>query len=196
MSRQGSSIAWPIVLALWYSGLPLLCQPTPEESHPPSVYVAKGACPFEGCVYREWIARRALTVLDRPGGSEVARINKGDRVQAITGEVHCRPLRVVADRNHPESGSYEPTSPLIRKGQVYYLLHYLGEGQWKVWFQGKLAVIGGRDPDAPKPKTTWWAKVKTARGVTGWVVATGNFDGQDMLAQNMPAGEAASAHLL
>jgi hypothetical protein len=153
----------------------------------PSVYVSKGACPFEGCVYRDWIAKRDLTVYDRPDGTVIVdQIHQGERVHAVTGEVHCRPVRVVAGRDHPEPGSYEPTSPRIRKGQVYYLLHYLGEGQWRVWFRGTLTVVEGLDSDAPRPKTTWWAKIETPRGRIGWVIATNNFNGQDMLAQARP----------
>jgi hypothetical protein len=159
-----------------------------SQDTPPSLYVSKGACPFEGCVYRDWTAKKDLDVYDRPGGNlTVDHIRKGEWVRAVTGEVHCQPLRVVATRNHPEAGSYEPTSPPIKQGQVYFLLHYLGEGQWKVWFRGAVTIIEGRPPDAPKPTTTWWAEVRTVRGITGWVIATDNFDGQDMLAKARPS---------
>jgi hypothetical protein len=184
MKRSSAFAFVGIIGGLWF-GLAASVQGAKDT--PPSVYVSKGACPFEGCVYRDWIAKNNLDVYDRPGGSSIVdHIRKGERVHAVTGEVHCRPLRVVATRNHPEPGSYEPTSPPIKKGQVYFLLHYLGEGQWKVWFRGAVTIIEGRSPDAPKPATTWWAEVKTLRGVTGWVIATDNFDGQDMLAKARP----------
>jgi hypothetical protein len=63
---------------------------TPNE--PPVPYEDIGACPFECCVYREWIANAAVTVLrERRMGSEAAfTLNKGDRVQAITGVVVTR----------------------------------------------------------------------------------------------------------
>src|SRR3954468_14746055 len=87
-----------------------------QPDNPGPLYIAKGACPFEGCAYREWTAIRDVNVRKRPGESEIVdRIRRGERVQAITGEVHCRPVRMVATKNHPEPGSYEPTAPAIRK---------------------------------------------------------------------------------
>jgi hypothetical protein len=154
-----------------------LCTLSMAGEAPPSPYVAKGACPFEGCVYREWMARRALDLYDRPGGRIGGHLRRGERVRAITGEVHCRPVRVVAERDFDT-----PTAPPIRKGEVYYLLHYLGEGAWRVWVRGALTEVEGLPPDARKPATVWWAQVRTRAGVTGWVLASGNFDGQDMLA--------------
>jgi len=185
MRRSLPYLSLPVV-ALWCVNA-LFASPDSPERKPPSVYIAKGACPFEGCVYRDWIARRALTVYDRPNGAGIVdKVRKGERVHAITGEVHCRPVRVVARRDHPEPGSYEPTSPRIRKGQVYYLLHHLGEGTWQVWFRGAVTVVEGLEPNVQPPRTTWWAKVKTPRGKTGWVIATSSFDGQDMLAEVRP----------
>jgi hypothetical protein len=149
---------------------------------PPSLYVSKGACPFEGCAYREWLARRSLPVYERAGGARIiARLQKGERVQALNGEVHCRPVRVIAGRDDPAAGSYEPTSPRIRKGQMFYLLHYEGEGHWRVWFSGQITTVEMAPREMPRARSTWWARVKTASGTIGWVIATGNFDGQDIL---------------
>jgi len=170
--------AWVFLLGAWSSIAPQDSQPAP-----PALYISKGACPFEGCVYRRWTARRALDVVDRPGGTRVVdRLRASEPVDALTGEVHCRPLRMVATRDHPEPGSYEPTSPRIAKGETFYLLHYLGEGAWKIWFRGAVTQIEGVPAGSPLPETTWWAQIRTERGITGWVIATGNFDGQDQLA--------------
>jgi hypothetical protein len=56
-----------------------------------------GACPFEGCVYREWIANSPVAVRsERRAGAPVAfTLSEGDRVRAITGiVVTIRPGRV------------------------------------------------------------------------------------------------------
>src|SRR5438034_1651310 len=52
-------------------------------------YVDWGACPFEGCVYREWIAERTATVRTaRRRDAPVAfRLSPGDKVVALTGVV-------------------------------------------------------------------------------------------------------------
>lgn len=37
-----------------------------QGSSAPDPYISKGACPFECCSYREWIANRDVTVMDKP----------------------------------------------------------------------------------------------------------------------------------
>ena len=65
----------------------------PEQSvrraTPPMPFEDVGACPFEGCVYREWIANSAVVVsTDRRVEAPVAFTLK----QATT----CRPSRVLS----------------------------------------------------------------------------------------------------
>src|ERR1700737_4566206 len=74
-----------------------------EEQKPPNVHIDKGACPFECCTYREWVARTDVTLLDIPNGKKVVgQIKKGEKVLALTGEVHSVPLRVVAHNDYPD----------------------------------------------------------------------------------------------
>ena len=89
------------------------------EQKPPSIHIDKGACPFECCTYREWVARTDVTLLDTPSGKRVVgQIKKGESVLALTGEVHSVPQRVVADRDYPDAG--------VKAGDTIYLLHYVG----------------------------------------------------------------------
>ena len=53
---------------------------------PPSLYVSKGACPFECCTYREWTANRDLVLTDHPDGKPIARFRKHEVVSALAGE--------------------------------------------------------------------------------------------------------------
>lgn len=143
-----------------------------EERKPPSIHIDKGACPFECCTYREWVARADVTLLDSPNGNRVVgRIKKGESVLALTGEVHSVPQPVVADRDYPDAG--------VKAGDTIYLLHYVGEGFWKVWHAGKLVEIGDFPDKSVKPKTTWWVKLKTSSGAIGWTVEHHNFDNED-----------------
>jgi hypothetical protein len=144
---------------------------TTGEKKPPNVYIDKGACPFECCTYREWVAHTDVTLLDRPNGKKVVgRIKKGERVLALTGEVHSVPLRVIAKYDYPEAG--------VKAGDAVYVLHYEGEGYSKVWHEGK--VIDLEDPsDGARQKVTWWVKLKTRSGVIGWAVEHNNFGNQD-----------------
>jgi hypothetical protein len=139
---------------------------------PPKIHIDKGACPFECCTYREWVARTDATLVDRPNGKRVVgRIKKGDKVLALTGEVHSVPLRAVANRDYSDAG--------VKAGDTIYILHYLGEGYWKIWHDGKLVEIEDFPGKGPKPKFAWWVKLKTSSEVIGWTIERNNFENQD-----------------
>jgi len=143
-----------------------------EELKPPNIFVDKGACPFECCTYREWVARTDLTLLVTPDGKKVVgQIKKGEKVLAMTGEIHSVPLQIVSPHDYPDAG--------VKAGDTMYLLHYVGEGFWKVWHDGKLVEIGDLPQKGLKPKTTWWVELKTTAGIVGWVIDRHNFENQD-----------------
>ena len=143
-----------------------------EEQKPPSVYIDKGACPFECCTYREWVARTDVTLLDSPNGKGVVgQFKKGEKVLALTGEVHSVPLRVVAHKDYPEAG--------VKSGDTIYVLHYIGEGYWKAWHDGKVVELEDFPGSGAKPKATWWVQLKTSSGAVGWTIEHRNFDNED-----------------
>ena len=59
---------------------------------PATNYIAKEACPFECCRFGAWTATATTELFDRPGGTQVAQVAKGERVEALTGEVHLQPI--------------------------------------------------------------------------------------------------------
>ena len=143
-----------------------------KEQAPPSPYIDKGACPFECCTYREWTANEEIALLDRPNGKKVvAQLHKGEKVQGVTGEVHSIPLRAIA--------KYDDPNAKVKAGDVIYVLHYLGEGVWKVWHNGELVELENFSEKGPFPRTTWWVQIKTASGVLGWAISHRNFANQD-----------------
>jgi hypothetical protein len=143
-----------------------------EELKPPNIFVDKGACPFECCTYREWVARTDLTLLDTPDGKKVVgQIKKGEKVLAMTGEIHSVPLQIVSPRDYPDAR--------VKAGDTIYLLHYVGEGFWKVWHDGKLVEIDDLPQKGLKPKITWWVELKTTAGIVGWAIERHNFENQD-----------------
>jgi hypothetical protein len=159
-------------------------------------YFDYGACPFECCTYRRWTVE-ADTILyrQRSTTSGIAfRVKKGDHVTGLTGVVvTLSPGRVIVKR--------EKTIGLVRKarvkpGAILYLLNYMGEGVYKIWFQGKL--YQDEMPTAPglhtkvpiekreeylhvikEPDYIWWVKVKNRRGQIGWSKQDGNFGDMD-----------------
>ena len=145
---------------------------TTGKQKPPNVYIDKGACPFECCTYREWVARTSVTLVVGPNGKKiVGRIKKGERVLALTGEVHSIPLRVVAQHDDPDAG--------VKAGDTVYILHDIGEGYWKAWHDAKLYDTDDFPDKGSKPKSTWWVKLKTSAGVIGWTVEHRNFENHD-----------------
>jgi hypothetical protein len=144
---------------------PVVAAQTTGEQKPPNVYIDKGACPFECCTYREWVAHTDVTLLDSPNGKKVVgRIKKGEKVLALTGEVHSAPLRVIAQHDYPDAG--------VKTGDAIYILHYEGEGYCKVWHDGNVVDVENFD-EAGKQKITWWVKLKTRSGAIGWTVEHG-----------------------
>jgi hypothetical protein len=120
-SAETSLLSVGTILALGFLLLgpvvvPVIAAQATGEQKPPNVYIDKGACPFECCTYREWIARTNVTLLDDPNGKRVVgRVRKGQKVLALTGEVHSVPLRVVAHHDYPDAG--------VKAGDRVYVLH-------------------------------------------------------------------------
>ena len=96
----------------------------------PKIYIAKGACPFEYCTYRQWSVLAGTVLFNQPQGTQpVAKISKGQWVTAITGEVHLvpAPMKVVFEHGR------------FHVGDQAYLLTNEGEGVMKVWLNGVIS---------------------------------------------------------
>ena len=157
-----------------------------SEVRPPSTYVDVGACPFECCSYRMWTVNEATTLLTEPEGKAVVgSLRKGDLVQGLTGEVISKPLAVKANHNIHAVGAGQSDIVMdlsIPTGDTFYILHYEGEGAWKVWLSGKTVSVDERDITnmaTLHPKMDWWVKVKDAKGNVGWTLSDRHFLHQD-----------------
>src|ERR1017187_4191016 len=144
-----------MLLLLWLAALVVQ-----SDSPPPGTFVSKDTCPFECCAYGAWTANRDVALLDRPGGKQIATLRKGERVTALTGEVHTTPVPFTMEHPDPSSG--------IAKGSVVYLLHGTGEGTWRVWYRGEVLTIADiYHEDLAKPEV-WWAQIQTRSKRLGW----------------------------
>lgn len=188
-------------LALGVLLVPLLCGLSATAQAPPTPPVPfedVGACPFEGCVYREWTARTAVQVrAARRADAPVAfRLRAGERVMALTGVV----VTLRAGRVRFEAPQQLRTSEGVidvLPGQTLYLLTYQGEGFTKAWFDGKVyrdvdasSFINGactKFPDrcpgriVEPSRTEWWVQVRNRAGQVGWTREPDKFDGKDAL---------------
>ena len=195
---------WRAVVVLLSAGIiaPLFCQsPAPGSgaskatAAPTLPYLDWGACPFEGCTYREWTASKAVVVYDtwEEKRQPIARLSVGEKVTATTGVVITfRPGVIRMDRDRPENG--------LRSGDTISVYTNLGEGYAKVWFKGRFYsefdITFAAWPDhtacgdakcvaafTDVGKSAWWAQVKLSSGRMGWVeMGSGDFDGVDQLA--------------
>jgi hypothetical protein len=165
---------------------------------PPVPFEDVGACPFEGCVYREWTARRAVAIrTDRRLTAPVAfRLRAGEKVAALTGVVVTLKAGRVQFRE-PRTLRTSSGAVTIVPGQTLYLLTYQGEGFTKAWFNGRLYqdvdtvdfLNGVCDVDPTRcagkviepSQTEWWIQIRTQAGKTGWTNEPGQFDGKDAL---------------
>jgi hypothetical protein len=162
------------------------------KAKPPSPFIDVGACPFECCKYGEWVAKTVIELQDKVDGSIiVGKVNPGEKVVALTGEVRTIPTVVEVLRDHGK----------FKKGNLLYLLTYQGEGFYKVWLNGTISSeeilfpgfndqydFKNCDPSKKdcwgkirnlKRKSYWWVKIKKPDGTTGWTNQSKEFIGQD-----------------
>ena len=153
------------------------------------------ACPFEGCAYRQWTARKPVAVYDtwKNSRKKIAELSVGDRVVGITGVVITyKPGRIRMDRDLPESG--------LKKGDTVLTYAYRGEGFAAAWYNGTYAsefdISFAKWPDGTGcggdhcaatyvdlGNKVWWAEVRLPSGRVGWVdMNASEFDGVDLLA--------------
>jgi hypothetical protein len=74
---------------------------------PPAEYIEAGACPFECCTYRAWNTKTDTAAYVQPDRTArvVGVLKAGTTVEAVTGEVHAKPVRFVVKRPH---GGHNP----------------------------------------------------------------------------------------
>jgi hypothetical protein len=163
---------------------------------PPLPFEDIGACPFEGCVYRDWVANTPVAVRrERRSDWPVAfTLEKSDHVQALTGIVVTLKPGRVRFRNAVDLTSSAGRLH-VEPGETLYLLTYHGEGVTTAWFRGRLydEVDGSEFINAicdlrpgtcngtivDKPQKVWWVRVRNRNRATGWTNETEKFDNKD-----------------
>ena len=148
--------------------MPLSCQDIGESkamaAAPALPYVDQDACPFEGCAYREWTARKSVVVYDTwEERRDLAQqgLRSGDTVLVYTN-------------------LGEGLAKVWFKGRFY--------SEFDITFAAwpDRAACGGVKCIAAFTdvgKSAWWAQVKLKSGRIGWVeMDTAGFDGVDQLA--------------
>ena len=157
---------------------------SPLQAGPPSHYEDWGACPFECCTYRSWTVLLPTAIYkQRVETSPVAfRAVKGERVTGVTGLVITTKAGKAVVEKVTTLGE-QRQKVTVKRGDALYLLHYEGEGFYKIWFGGRIYSAQLDDGDAirkvSEPQTVWWVKVKNRRGQVGWSKQTKHFGNMD-----------------
>ena len=188
---------WAVLVAALAAGC-VAGEQVPVQTGPPIPYEDVGACPFEGCTYREWVANAPVEIrTERTLSSPVAfALTRGERVTAVTGVViTTRPGRVEFDmaQDIEASGGRIHVEP----GQPLYLLTSQGEGFMKAWLNGRMyesvdtaTFSNGGCAGGPRPcvgrlverwQFEWWVQIRNAAGKIGWTREPDKFDNKDAL---------------
>lgn len=135
-------------------------------------FVDRGACPFEGCVYRDWKAKRQVVAYEtwdsRAPVRQVFTVEPGETVTAMTGIVIVTTpgrARMLSARTQQVTSREFPNqlgTITLRPNDVVYLLTYHGEGYYTGWFNGALFGLDVSDFKQPAdPRAGYSACVKT-----------------------------------
>ena len=152
--------------------------------------VSENACPFEGCTFREWTVEKD-SILDsswQDGRKPLGELKSGERVQGLTG-VHItrQPDRFLVTEPIPALG--------LKVGEVVLQYGEWGEGTADLWAGGQwhknydwgqtensqLVLSEANLKLVRHGVKEWWVRVKRSDGLTGWVLADGNFGHMDQL---------------
>jgi hypothetical protein len=146
-----------------------------QDFNPAEEYVATNVCPFECCTYEEgWRPLQEVSLYEAKDTSSevIALLDADSNVQVVTGDWHVIPQKVTILKTNPSYPSYRP-------GDQYWLLNYIGEGEYHAWKDGELTYFGAYfSPWSETPREdwfelegdyqyTWWLKVQT-EAVVGW----------------------------
>ena len=173
-------------------------EPLPVQTGPPIPYEDVDACPFEGCVYREWVANAPADIhaIRSPASPVAFSVARGEKVTALGGVViTTQPGRVEFDA--PDDIEAAGGRIHIEPGQSLYLLTAEGEGFMKAWFDGRVyesvdtaTFSNGSCAGGPRPcvgrlverwRFEWWVQIRNAAGQSGWTREPEKFDNKDAL---------------
>jgi hypothetical protein len=199
MKRSLSTALLALVAVGTHMGSEIVSRAQPSTSlQPPVPFEDVGACPFEGCIYREWIARQAVAIrtAGRINAPVAFRVRAGEKATALTGVVITVKAGRVQFRRPQDLSSSDGTIRVVQ-GETLYLLTYQGEGFSKVWFKGRLyrdvditGFFTGVCEDDPnrctgeiieQSQTEWWVQIRNRAGKVGWTHEPEKFDGKDAL---------------
>ena len=146
------------------------------------IFIDKGACPGEGCLYpEEWMVLSEVKVYAEPdmNSALITVLEQGAKLTTITGEVHTIPGKFIVKK----------LAKAFKPGDEVWLYTYLGEGRFKLKHNEEIVIADlnfspiGEAPSnrcahnstrcfgelSAELKFTWWVNIETQAKVQGWI---------------------------
>ena len=152
------------------------------QAVPPSPYVDHAACPYEGCFYGEWTTLKETPLYRSQSTSSpiLFTVKPGEKVTASTGDVITLQPGIVEILTDTKEGEDKKID--LKKGDVFYELNDVGEGNSKGWFKGQTFITAEDSKKyryARPKKTVWWIKIVNRQGQSGWTKQSSHFGDRD-----------------
>jgi hypothetical protein len=157
-----------------------------SENCPPLRYQDAGACPFEGCIYRDWTVTKDTGIYAdwKTYGENAAQtfhVRTGEKVQALTGVVVIEKPGVMLLKQAHGIGNVT-----AQQGDLVYVLTSRGEGFAKVMFRSRVFdnvdlndYEGKVFQTLRSPEQKWWVQIRNNQGRMGWTKEADNFKNKD-----------------
>lgn len=144
----------------------------------------EGACPFECCAYGTWTTTAPTLLYAQPGDTTAApgvTVETGTELDVATGHVLITRLEPLALRDSALLFLDHETVVTATPGDSVVLLDYVGEGTYRVWYDGGVYQADGAAVLPPSGEATathidpgaadrqWWARAVTPDGQGGWL---------------------------
>ena len=143
-----------------------------------------GACPFECCTYGTWTTTAETPLYAAPGDTTAApafTVPAGTELDAATGHVLLTRIEAAALRDSATLFLGYDETRTAAPGDSVVVLDYVGEGVYRVWYEGGVYQADGAAvlPPSDEPTGThadpgaahrqWWVRAETPDGRAGWL---------------------------
>jgi hypothetical protein len=168
------------VMVLLMATVAAQAQDPPPAKLPALPFVDMGACPFEGCVYRDWTVKTRVVTYEtwdsRAPVRQVFATNPGETVTAMTGVVLVTSVgRALIRRQMTAATLLSEQFPTQRPservsvlpGTLVYLLTSHGEGFYTAWVNGVLVgfdITNLEQPNTPGAGYSGCVRTQTCDG--------------------------------
>lgn len=144
----------------------------------------EGACPFECCTYGTWTTSAQTSLYVQPGDTTAApafSVPADTELDAATGHVLVTRLDATALRDSATLYLDYDETRTAAPGDSVVVLDYVGEGTYRVWYDGAVyqadgaAVLpptdeaGATHLDSGAAHRQWWVRAEGPDGRTGWL---------------------------